>query len=202
MIENVQAEQAQYPGESDHADAYWYFTFANQQKQSARACLHSIIAQLYRRCKETPDVLLSKFDASKDGQHQLSHTALLEILHAIIKEFSSVFIIIDALDECPKTKVKDGRKMLLETVHKVLSWKCPSLHLLCTSRNEIDISIAFDRYLPEEVTLQVIQIKGKEVAADIDYFLQSKLAEPDFDSWSPRIKEKVTQKLINGSDGM
>lgn len=156
--------------------------------------------QLYRQCKNTLDKVNKAFDESREGQHQPSRATLLKIIQAIINNFDSVFIIIDALDECPT--INDERDKLLDTICELLSWKCPSLHLLCTSRKEIDIENVFMNDLPREVAFQTIQLSADDVAADIKTFLHSQLSGRKFASWDSASKEEVERKLADRANGM
>jgi ankyrin repeat domain-containing protein 50 len=123
-------------------------------------CLRSIIAQLYQQNNDTTEELQTAFSDSREGQHQPGHMTLLEMLKGLVKRFDSVFIVIDALDECPKAD--DEREKLLNTICVILSLECDSLHMLCTSRKETDIEKVFLEWLPPKVDFQEVQLRDRK----------------------------------------
>jgi hypothetical protein len=51
-----------------------------------------------------------------------------------------VYLILDALDECPNTSgVPSSREQVLDLVKELVDLRLPSLHICVTSRPEVDI---------------------------------------------------------------
>ena len=56
-----------------------------------------------------------------------------------------IYLIIDALDECPNTtKLPPPREKVLELIEKLVNLNLPNLRLCVTSRPEVDIRVSFE----------------------------------------------------------
>jgi len=63
----------------------------------------------------------------------------LEEMLKVIRE-EHIYIIVDALDECPDTSgLQSSRERVLELVEELINFQLPNLRLCVTSRPEIDI---------------------------------------------------------------
>ena len=100
------------------------------------------LANLYKHC----------------GEHQQpSDEQLQNVLRDILDNFSRVYIVIDALDECT------DRKKTLNWVNKLISdtnRKASNLHIMVTSRPEIDIHDVFVVVDPHSVDVGEANIIG------------------------------------------
>jgi hypothetical protein len=76
-----------------------------------------------------------KARGSEPGIGELTN-ALDEVIDSIEGE---VFIVMDALDECPQTTDRPERKELLGRIRSLLGKHSNNLHILATSRPERDI---------------------------------------------------------------
>jgi hypothetical protein len=126
--------------EATVAMAYWYFTFTDKNKQSTFNFLKSVIIQLYSRRVDTPLLLQTAYTECANGTLQPSPEMLSNLLKAVIDGFDDVFLILDALNEVPRTD--DERANLLDEIHKICAFREDSIHILATSRKEIDIEEA------------------------------------------------------------
>lgn len=115
------------------------------------------------------------------------HTALVEILHDLIVEDCSVFIVIDAIDECPRDK--DQRAALLDFTTLMLSWSLPNLHLLVINRPEWDIRDAHCLIVTSHFDLTL------QVDADIDRYIRRQLRLPGWQRWPQDLLETIAQTL-------
>ncbi|KAK2733885.1 hypothetical protein FQN57_001935 [Myotisia sp. PD_48] len=93
--------------------------------------------------------------------------ALIEYFRHLIRRFHNVFILLDALDECPRYAQHDR---ILETIDIMRKWEIPGLHLLVASRDEIDIREALCTTNDQELV-----IKNMEIDEDIKMFISSRL---------------------------
>jgi hypothetical protein len=98
-----------------------------------------LVRQLADRLAELPTKLEELFDDLKPKNQQPSLDQLNDILLAVSKKFSAVYIVCDALDECDQDK---QRKELLP---KLIQMGGSGLNLFITSRPyPEDISESFD----------------------------------------------------------
>jgi hypothetical protein len=115
--------------------------------------------------------------------------------------FTNVYIIIDALDECPDINIQ--REELMKTLHYILDFDLNNLHLFCTSRKEsdIDISLRCQFSKPGRGALD-ISSHLQEIERDIGEYIDSTLTNTNYSSWPIHIKAEVRKVLIEKSDGM
>jgi hypothetical protein len=121
--------------------AYWYFTFRDSGKQKVSNLLCSLIADICSNRRDTPEVLQKVYEQSNHGQQLPTTEGLLKMLRAVLEGFDDVYLAIDALDECPKDN--DERSKLLDIIHRINSWESAPIHVIVTSRSEVDIQQAF-----------------------------------------------------------
>jgi hypothetical protein len=114
----------------------------------------------------------------------------------VVGSLEDVFILVDALDECPRNT---GREELLDLIRDIKSWSLSNLHLLVTSRREPDIKEAI---MPLLTSLE-ISIQGPGVESDIKLHITSQLAtDPKLKKWSSDFKIEIENTLLAGANGM
>lgn len=121
------------------------------------------------------------------------------MLKAVMKDFDNVYLVVDALDECPKL---DGeRAKLLALIDEIRSWDLSCVHLLTTSRLEEDIVDFLDK-VEEPVKSRTVKVEGSCVEEDTKKFVNSQLQCTDFRYWTKEVKDLVLIKLPPWSNGM
>jgi hypothetical protein len=114
VIEHIQAS-IQHPRYHRAAVAYVYFDYKDRERQTPTVTLATLIKQLaFRRTDSQPDALLSPhikemYDKMHPKGARPTMNDLRELFISITAEFSEVYLIFDALDECNE----DERKVLL-----------------------------------------------------------------------------------------
>lgn len=123
------------------------------------------------------------------------------IVITTITGFSSVFIVIDALDECPA--VDRERHKLLGSLRRIITAMPVNLHVFCTSRAEPDISAVISAILspPSRAAID-LTTEQLGVNLDISLYIDSVLASHDYSSWPESLKAKAKDLLIMKADGM
>jgi hypothetical protein len=176
--------------------AYFYFDFNSTAKQEMTACLSSLVAQLCACLPILPQHISQTFDRYSLGKLRPGLDELIGILCEIIQSLDHVFIVIDALDECPKG---GERELLLASLSTVQSRSLDNLHILVTSRREPDI----EEHLVPLLTSQPIPLHGSGLAWDIQSHISSVLAtDPKLKKWPDDIKLEIETTLITGANGM
>jgi hypothetical protein len=175
------------------AIAFFYFDFTNKDT-FPNAVLRSLIKQLSVRCASTPHALESLFSRSEEGgvHRDPGQEELVSTLKTIIGCFQTVYIVFDALDECPE------RSRFLAAIQNLHGWGFDTLHLLATSRKETDIEDMLRGLVSHEVPMDEKLIHG-----DIQLHV-SRTIEDDtkFRKFSAAEKEMVMTSLVEGAHGM
>jgi trehalose-6-phosphatase len=118
------------------------------------------------------------------------------MLWKVVEEFDHVFIVIDALDECPKN---ERREQLLAVITDIHSRSLDNIHVLVTSRREPDIE---ETLLPLLRT-PAISLQGSHVDLDIKLHISSQLStDLKLKKWPDEIKAEIESALISGANGM
>jgi hypothetical protein len=101
--------------------------------------MRSLIKQLYCCRPNTPEAVEALHEYRKNGQNP-DPEDLRNALTATIRGFSGVYLVLDALDEY--SLEASGRKRLLDFIRQIQNSGLQNLHIVCTSRREVDIEKA------------------------------------------------------------
>lgn len=91
--------------------AYLYCNFRRTDEQKAEDLIASLLRQFAQSRPSLPESLKSVYDKHKDMQTKPSFGEISQALESVVSVYSRVFIVIDALDECPAS---DGGGFLPE----------------------------------------------------------------------------------------
>lgn len=171
--------------------AFFYFDFQDKDALP-HAVLRSLIKQLFLQCKVTPDALVKLYSECSDGQRSPTLEGLISTAKSIIQNFLNVYIILDALDECPE------RNKLLKLLEVIHDWSIGTLHILVTSRKKRDIEVRLRRLVSYEVAMDEGDVDG-DVRIHVSRVLDQDI---EFQMFSAEEKQKIEATLVNGTHGM
>ncbi|KAK3380662.1 ankyrin repeat-containing domain protein [Lasiosphaeria ovina] len=182
------------------AIAYYYFSFADLNRQNAAGMLASLVKQLCASRPDTPQSVKSLGEYKRKGERPETKT-LETMLEATVCGFTTVYLVIDALDECPA--LGGHRARLLDIIHNVISTAPENLRVFCTSRRESDIDAVISRLLSPPSRAAIDLSKRRNVVnGDIALYIDRTLATSHYSSWPESIKDDAKRSLIEKSDGM
>ncbi|KAI9726230.1 MAG: hypothetical protein M1834_009085 [Cirrosporium novae-zelandiae] len=179
------------------AFAYFYFDFSDSEKQNAVNFVSSLVSQLCSQAFEMPELLEQLYERC-NGSRRPDIVDLKEVLNefATLTSLDDIYIVVDALDECPKG---ESREELLELIEDLNAWSPSKIHLLVTSRPELDIKsklISLSR-------CKIISIQGSQTVSDIKLYIDNRLAHEQKLKRLPNdIKVEVKEVLTAGANGM
>jgi hypothetical protein len=179
------------------AVAYFYFDFSDTRKQNARDLLCSLVAQICHQRADIPETVNNFYHKYRDGRMVPPFAELISILSASIDTFDQVYIILDAVDECSSAGSTGGRSQVLEALKVIHEWLEKSIHILVTSRKEIDI----ERTLHPLLTEESVNVRNF-IDQDIKVCIKNELASARFQHWPLGVVEEVESSLIHRADGM
>jgi hypothetical protein len=184
--------------------AYFYFDFRDLDKQARRNLLPSLLVQLTNRFDAFCDVLSLLYKTHDNGTRQPSDKALTECLKEMLTlpNQRPVYLIMDALDECPDTSdVPSPREQVLDFVKELVDLRLPSLRICLTSRPEVDIRDALESLASQTVSLQDERGQKKDIADYVRSVVYSGSGK-FMRRWRKEEKEHVIETLSEGADGM
>ena len=181
--------------------AYFYCDFRDIAKQDVRGLLSSLIVQLSSQSNNF-SAFLSEFYSSCDrGSRQPSNDALVECLKKMLRlpGQGPVYIIIDALDECPNSGYPTARGQVLVIIQELIGLKLTHVHFCITSRPEIDIRVVLEPLATHNVPLPEQAGKIRDIADSMMSLVHS---NPQMQRSQDENKELVTRSLTEKAGSM
>ncbi|KAH8726167.1 hypothetical protein GQ44DRAFT_187871 [Phaeosphaeriaceae sp. PMI808] len=194
VLEHITAQKEL---QKDTVICFAYYNYRHTQLGDVSGIIAALIKQLCRRRDSIPRSLLQ----IKDDALSPSLVGTQERFVSLIEDLSEVFIVFDALDECPKRERKD----ILSFVTGVVTALVPCrVKVFATSRREMDIAKAF-----QDKNIPTIQIQAENVVTDIQTFARSQVEKLRTGEHgkalyvtSDDLTERIIQTLISKADGM
>jgi ankyrin repeat domain-containing protein 50 len=172
--------------------AFFYFTFNDEIKQDESAMLRALLLQLSGQLSDSQTYLARLRDSYHTGIPPA--VVLIAHLQRLILKFKQVYILLDALDESPQYGQRDQVLNAIQTMRK---WLLPGLHLLVTSRDELDIH----KYLSASGDEKVI-MKNAEINRDIGDFISGQLnTDSTLQKWRTH-HSRIQQVLAERAQGV
>jgi hypothetical protein len=111
-----------------------------------------------------------------------------------------IYIIIDALDECPDVSgTPSAREEVLDLVDDLVKLNLPNVHLCVASRPEIDIRKALEPLQPLEISLHDEDGQKNDI---IEYIKSVVYSDRKMRNWREEDKQLVVNTLSDRADGM
>ncbi|KAI0269940.1 hypothetical protein BC834DRAFT_578380 [Gloeopeniophorella convolvens] len=124
--------------------AYFYCSFQDSAKQTLRGLLSSTLIQLCSQSYICRDLVLGSYLKHDKGTKRPTDESLAQCLSEVLVRSGSksMFLILDALDECPTSGTSSSRRQVLQFIREIVSSRYPGLRVCVTSRPEEDIGNA------------------------------------------------------------
>ena len=184
--------------------AYFYFDFRDADKQNLHNALPSILTQLSARSDPCSEILARVYAAHDDGSYKPSTSTMIACLKEMLAlpGQAPVYIILDALDECPNTSgIPSARKQVLDLLKDLVSLQLPGLHLCVTSRPEIDIRVTLEPLAFQSVSIHDQSGQKTDIEEYIRFIVYAE-SETAMGKWRNHDKELVIKTLTGRADGM
>jgi hypothetical protein len=182
--------------------AIFYFDFREDRKKHVSGLLSSLLFQLCDKCGPYYEILSSFYSTHSNGAQTPSDDELIRCLMDLLKRpgVPLVYLVIDALDECPSTtSLSSPRERLLSFLEDLVEAKLPNLRLCVTSRPEIDIKAILEPLAFRSISLH--DESGQR--EDITKYIKSVVnANKNMKNWNPEHKKLVIDVLTKKADGM
>ncbi|KAI9438060.1 hypothetical protein H4582DRAFT_232779 [Lactarius indigo] len=184
--------------------AYFYFDFRDLNKQTCRDLLLSLVSQLSTSSSPCCDILNRVYTSHKNGAHQPSDDTLKECLKEMLRLSGQgpIFIVLDALDECPDSSgIPSPRDEVLQLVKELVDLDLRGLHICATSRPEVDIRAVLEPLAFRSVSLH--HQSGQQT--DIADYVRTVVNSPSsmaMRRWRADDKKLVIETLTERADGM
>ena len=182
--------------------AYFYCDFRDRKKQQVTGLLTSVVLQLSAKSDPCFNILSALYSEYDGGSRRPDDDTLLGCMKKMLKVEGqpTVYIIIDALDECPTDSgVKSHREWVLDLVNKLVDLHLPNLRICATSRPEADIQASLASSASHTISLHGEVGQNKDIA---DYVRSVVYSDWKMRRWREDDKEMVITMLSQKADGM
>lgn len=182
--------------------AIYYYDFREDRKKDLRGLLSSILFQLCDQSDSYYDILSCFYSTHRNGAQSPGDDELSQCLKDLLRTpgQAPVYLIIDALDECPTTSATPSpREELLKLVGQLIESRHTNMRICVTSRPETDIKAVL-----EPLAFHSISIHDQSgQMQDIENYIRSVVnSDPKNRRWKQEDKQLVVDVLTERADGM
>ena len=183
--------------------AYFYFDFRDVAKQSFHNLLSSILTQLSTPSDNFSKIISRVYQAHDHGTRKPSTSTLIACLKEMfaLPNQGPIYIILDALDECPAYGIPSAREQVLNLLEDLVCLQLSDLRICVTSRPEVDIRTALEPLAFRPISLHDESGQKRDIEDYIRFVVYTnsnaammKLRDKD--------RELVVETLTERADGM
>ncbi|KAI9695125.1 MAG: hypothetical protein M1820_008893 [Bogoriella megaspora] len=175
--------------------AFFYFSFSDSRTQSCQAFFASIVAQLFQ---VNPKSQVLHLLYSRSGHETPSIQSLRQALLEMVDEFMSVYIVIDALDECFNPPYPDYKEHW-DWLQQITELKIDKLHILVLSRKEPELK----QVLNTAASLPPISVVDGDINHDISLYVYGQLhRDRKLKALDDSKKRLIADTLLRKANGM
>jgi hypothetical protein len=182
--------------------AYFYFDFRDKdKKQDSRNFVTSLLVQLSAYSNPCCKIISHMYSTHGKGTQQPTNGTLTNCLREmlLVAAQQPIYIIVDALDECPNLSgIPTPREVLLNIMEDLVCQGLPNLHICLTSRPEADIKDVLGP-LASTVSLHDELGQQKDISDYVSNFVSS---DRMMRRWRSAEKDLVVKELSTKADGM
>ena len=182
--------------------AYFYFDFRDVDKQKLHNLLLSLLIQLSAQSDSSCDILYELYSSNQRGVRQPDDRAMVKCLKDMLtlEEQGPIYIIMDALDECPITStVPSPREEVLDFVDELVGLHLPHVHICVTSRPAHDIQAVLKHLPLHAVSLHDETGQQQDISDYVHSFVHS---DRRMQRWREEDRDLVIKTLSEKADGM
>jgi hypothetical protein len=170
--------------------SYIYCNYKAQADQNTTTLLAAILKQLVRNQPSIADPVTRLYDLHATCNTRPSLDEIFSALQSVLAIYSTVYVVIDALDECPD---RDGTRSQLLAKLRDLQQRI-DLHLMATSRLIPDI-------VREFTGMPMLEVRASN--ADVQQFVAGQIYRlPKCIQRDDKLQGAVLDKIVEAVDGM
>jgi Cdc6-like AAA superfamily ATPase len=167
--------------------AYLFCNYKAQADQSAPSLLAALLKQLVQSRPDIAAPVTHMYDDHSKRNNRPSLDEILRSLQSVCSDYTTVYIIVDALDECTD---KDGnRGRLIDKLRELQA--TTDVRLLFTSRSIPDITQKFE---PNPM----LEVRARE--EDVRRFVACQMSR--LPKYEEQLKSAIQDRIVEAVDGM
>jgi hypothetical protein len=181
--------------------AFFYCDFREDQKKDLRGLLSSVLVQLCHQSDSYSEFLSKLYSEHANGSRHPRDDVLAGCLKDLLNlpGNAPVYLIVDALDECPNTSsIPSPRDEVLNLIQWLIKSEISHLRVCVTSRPEADIKNLLEPLVHHTVSLHNESGQNR----DIEEFIKSVVNENKKNKWKAADRQLVIDVLTKKAQGM
>ena len=181
--------------------AYFYFDYQDEEKQNVHNFVTSLLVQFSAYSKPCYDLIYRLYLAHGKGTQQPSMGTLIEGLKEMLTNTAKhpIFLITDALDECPDSGLPTPREAVLNLIKDLVNLRLPNLRIFVTSRPEVDIQA---KLKPLAVNSISLHDETRQRIVISNYVGSVVSSDERMRKWRDEDKKLVIEELSERAGGM
>jgi len=182
--------------------AIFYYDFREDRKKHVSGLLSSVLFQLCDQSDSYHDILSNFYSTYGNGAQSPGDAELVQCLKDLLNRPGPrpVYLVIDALDECPSTSsLSSPREKLLSFLEDLVEAQLPNLRICVTSRPEVDIKAILEPLAFRSVSLHDEEGQKKDIIKYIESIVDT---NTNMQNWNLEHKQLVIDVLTKKADGM
>ena len=181
--------------------AIFYHDFREDGKKHLSGLLSSVLFQLCNQSDSYYDILFAFYATHDNGAQLPGDDQLVQCLMDLLKcpGARPVYLVIDALDECPSTSSLSSSRENLLFLEDLIKAQLPNLRICVTSRPEIDINAILEPLAFRSVLLHDESGQKQDI---IKYIESTVHTNKNMKVWNSEHKQLVVDVLTKKADGM
>ena len=182
--------------------AIFYYDFREGRKKHVSGLLSSVLFQLCTQSDSYYDILSTFYSTHRNGAESPGDDELVQCLMDILKRPGPrpIYVVIDALDECPITSsLPSPREILLSLLEDLVEAQLPNLRICVTSRPEVDIKAILEPLASRSISLHNESGQKEDIIKYIESIVNT---DRRMQRWKPEHKQLVIDVLTKRADGM
>jgi len=181
--------------------AYYYFDFRDVKKQDCYGLLSSLISQLSFESDSCYSVLSQLYSGHARGMRNADIDALKRCMTDMLSlpGQAPIYIIIDALDECPNFPGRpSAREEVVDLIEELVDLRLPNVHLCVASRPEMDIRMVLEPLTSLKICLHDESGQKQDI---IEYIKSVVRSDRIMRRWKEEDRRLVIDNLSDRADG-
>jgi hypothetical protein len=182
--------------------AYYYFDFRDVKKQDCHGLLSSLISQLSAESDACFSIVSQLYSGHGRGLRKPDVDTLKKCLIDMLSPpgQAPIYIIIDAVDECPNLSgTPSPREEVLGLIEELVDLKLPNVHLCVASRPEMDIRVVLGPLTSLKISLHDESGQKEDI---IKYIKLAVRSDRRMRRWREEDQTLVIDTLSENADGM
>jgi len=177
---------------NDIGVACLFFRYKGQSNQTVESMLKALLKQLVQGRPNITATVRQMYDNHQKRGTQPSLSDVFQVLQSVCSDYSKVYMMVDALDECISTN--GTRNKFINTLRKLQDDNKGDVRLLFTSRDISDITRRFH-------SDPILEVRASE--EDVRRFVAGQMPDlPTCIQHDEELKEAVQKGIVEAVDGM